>query len=60
MVLTHPNMAKAMSLTTEIEFLGDAPQCYCRKKKVFVIMQEANEGVLSKTGADVVCEKSLA
>ncbi len=55
-VLTHPNMAKAMSLTTRTRFLGDLSSMLL-SEKVFV-MQEANEGVLSKTRADVVCEKS--
>ena len=63
--LTHSSYAsehgKSYEFNNErLEFLGDAFLDAIVGKKVFVIMQEANEGVLSKTRADVVCEKSLA
>ena len=63
--LTHSSYAsehgKSYEFNNErLEFLGDAFLDAIVGKKVFVIMQEAHEGVLSKTRADVVCEKSLA
>ena len=63
--LTHSSYAsehgKSYEFNNErLEFLGDAFLDAIVGKKVFVIMQEANEGVLSKTRADVVCENSLA
>lgn len=63
--LTHSSYAsehgKSYEFNNErLEFLGDAFLDAIVGKKVFVIMQEAHEGILSKTRADVVCEKSLA
>ena len=57
--LTHSSYAsehgKSYEFNNErLEFLGDAFLDAIVGKKVFVIMQEANEGVLSKTRADVV------
>lgn len=43
-----------------MEFIGDAFLDAIVGKKLFAIMPEAHEGVLSKTRAEIVCEKSLA
>ena len=43
-----------------LEFLGDAYLDAIIGRKLFAMMPEDKEGVLSKTRADVVCERSLA
>lgn len=63
--LTHSSYAsehgKHYEFNNErLEFLGDAFLDAIIGKKMFAVMPEAHEGVLSKTRADVVCERSLA
>lgn len=65
MALTHSSYTsehgKGYTFNNErMEFIGDAFLDAIIGKKLYAIMPEAHEGVLSKTRAEIVCEKSLA
>jgi len=63
--LTHSSYASEHSLRYErnnerLEFIGDAYLDAVVGNRLFDILNEAHEGMLSRNRADVVCESSLA
>lgn len=63
--LTHSSFANEAGLTycnnnERLEFIGDAYLDAFVGMKMFTMLPDKHEGVLSKRRADVVCEKSLA